>query len=273
MARWRGGVCRFAYALGVQPIASLHPSSVAYTNGAAVVMLNGEVLGAHLHAAAFVEQFRAERRRGIVSEFASILLMGDCVQISVDGGRLCRPLIICRAGRPLLRQQHVTVRPHPCPRHMFLPDLINHPWFACVPVSLAFRVTVRARRGVCRCLRHTAARDCGSMHLCQVPEHARQETQRGGAGHPSREAGIHAAGGEGGGRVSGYQRGEQRPHSHERGRLRPCHHSHGDRAFYHSWGSCRPYSLPSPQPVPSQHVPVCYGKAGLPPSRPCACLL
>lgn len=109
-------MCRFAYALGVQPMASLHPSSVAYTNGAAVVMLNGEVLGAHLHAAAFVAQFRAARRRGIVSEFSSIVLMGDCVQISVDGGRLCRPLILCRDGRPLLRQQHVTVRT--CPAHI-----------------------------------------------------------------------------------------------------------------------------------------------------------
>lgn len=107
-------MCRLAYALGVQPIASLHPMSVAYTTGAAVVMLNGEVLGAHLRAAAFVEQFRTARRQGMVSEFASILLMGDCVQISVDGGRLCRPVIICRAGRPLLRQQHITVRIYYC---------------------------------------------------------------------------------------------------------------------------------------------------------------
>lgn len=96
--------------LGVQPISSLHPSSVAYAGGAAVVLLNGEILGAHLQAAHFVKQFRAARRRGLLSEFSSILLMGDCVQISVDGGRLCRPLVICRDGRPLLQQQHVLVR-------------------------------------------------------------------------------------------------------------------------------------------------------------------
>lgn len=103
--------CRFAYMLGVQPMAAVHPGSFSRTVGTALVLLNGNVLGVHSRPHAFVDGFRLARRRGLLSEFASIVFMQDSIQISVDGGRLCRPLVICSNGRPRLTQDHVDVRP------------------------------------------------------------------------------------------------------------------------------------------------------------------
>eukprot|EP00892_Ulva_mutabilis_P000434 jgi/Ulvmu1/10391/UM061_0075.1 len=98
---------QFAYMLGVQPMSGVHPGSSAHTPGAALVLLNGAVLGVHTQPHAFVDGFRLARRHGLLSEFASIVFMTDTIQISVDGGRLCRPLVICRNGRPCLTQDHV----------------------------------------------------------------------------------------------------------------------------------------------------------------------
>jgi DNA-directed RNA polymerase beta subunit len=136
--------CRLSYMLGVQPIASLHPSSIASCPGAAVVLLNGEVLGAHLQPRVFVQRFRLARRSGLLSEFASIVLLGDCVQISVDGGRLCRPLVLCRGGRPLLSQQHVQVRTH---MHARLPGC-----HACTPLRVHMLHLLEVEHVCCSCV-------------------------------------------------------------------------------------------------------------------------
>ena len=52
---------------------------------------------------------RLLRRNGILNSFVSIYphLKTRCVQISSDGGRLCRPYIIVRRGRPLVTQHHI----------------------------------------------------------------------------------------------------------------------------------------------------------------------
>lgn len=109
--------------LGVQPMAAVHPGSFARTIGTALVLLNGTVLGVHSRPHAFVAGFRLARRRGLLSEFASIVFMQDSIQISVDGGRLCRPLVICSNGQPRLTQEHVNVRPRALPN--------GHPRLAC----------------------------------------------------------------------------------------------------------------------------------------------
>ena len=96
--------------LGVQPMSGVHPSSYALTPGTALVLLNGIVLGVHTQPHDFMRGFRLARRNGLLSEFASIVFMSDSIQISVDGGRLCRPLVICERGCPKLTQDHVNVR-------------------------------------------------------------------------------------------------------------------------------------------------------------------
>jgi DNA-directed RNA polymerase III subunit RPC2 len=100
---------RLAYILGVQPTSCLHPTAFLTSSGTAIVMLNGSALGSHSSPHCFVDTFRLARRSGIVSSFASIFFMQDTVQIAVDGGRLCRPLVVCDHGVPRLKQRHVEV--------------------------------------------------------------------------------------------------------------------------------------------------------------------
>lgn len=40
------------------------------------------------------------------------------------------------------------------------------------------------------------------------------------------------------------------------------HNTLGDRALHAARGVCWPHSLPPPQPVTQEHIPVCYGQAG-----------
>lgn len=44
------------------------------------------------------------RRAGKLGAFVHLHLSGDCCHISSDGGRVCRPLIICDAGVPRVKQ-------------------------------------------------------------------------------------------------------------------------------------------------------------------------
>lgn len=82
-----------------------------FTPGSAVVHLNGAILGVHHRPLWFVSHFRAARRAGLMTDFVSVTVLVDSVLIACDGGRLCRPLIVCHEGRPLLLQHHIDVRP------------------------------------------------------------------------------------------------------------------------------------------------------------------
>ena len=72
-----------------------------------MVILNGMVLGIHRRPLAFVNAFRKMRRAGRIGEFVSIHLQQDSVYIASDGGRVCRPLIICEGGVPKVTNEHL----------------------------------------------------------------------------------------------------------------------------------------------------------------------
>ena len=53
-----------------------------------------------------VRGFRAARRAGGIGGFVSIYRQYDAVNIASDGGRVCRPLIICEHGMPKVTAEH-----------------------------------------------------------------------------------------------------------------------------------------------------------------------
>merc|ERR1719383_202485 len=73
------------------------------------VFLNGNILGVTRNYRKLVRTFRLLRRNGLLNSFVSIYphLKTRCVQISSDGGRLCRPYIIVRKRQPLVTQKHI----------------------------------------------------------------------------------------------------------------------------------------------------------------------
>lgn len=71
-----------------------------------MVFLNGSILGIHRRPKRLVKEFRQLRRAGRVGEFVSIFLQQDSVYIASDGGRVCRPLIICDRGVPRVTSEH-----------------------------------------------------------------------------------------------------------------------------------------------------------------------
>ena len=76
-----------------------------------LVMVNGIIIGVHWRPWKLAKALRLFRRRGIISPFVSVFVNTDrrTVQISSDGGRVCRPLIIIdeKTQQPRLTQKHV----------------------------------------------------------------------------------------------------------------------------------------------------------------------
>ena len=73
------------------------------------MFLNGNILGVHRRPKHFVRSFREMRRRGRVKEFVSVYMQHHTVHIASDGGRVCRPLIICDHGVPRVKEGHLQV--------------------------------------------------------------------------------------------------------------------------------------------------------------------
>lgn len=74
-----------------------------------VIYLNGNLLGLTQNPLDFVDKFRDLRRAGYMSEFVSIYInkAQKAVHISSDGGRICRPMIICENGLPRVTSDHM----------------------------------------------------------------------------------------------------------------------------------------------------------------------
>lgn len=76
-----------------------------------MVIMNGIILGVHRQPHRLVSVLRQLRRHGRVGEFVSIYTHAQerCVHVASDGGRVCRPLIVCdpATGRPHLRRVHL----------------------------------------------------------------------------------------------------------------------------------------------------------------------
>jgi DNA-directed RNA polymerase III subunit RPC2 len=70
------------------------------------VSLNGSILGVHRDPERLVRGYRAARRAGGIGGFVSIYRQADAVSIASDGGRVCRPLIICENGAPKVTAEH-----------------------------------------------------------------------------------------------------------------------------------------------------------------------
>jgi len=73
------------------------------------IYLNGKYLGNHDDPKKFLEDFKAKRREGKISEEASIVHYEnmDEIQISADPGRIRRPLIIAEKGRSLVDDETI----------------------------------------------------------------------------------------------------------------------------------------------------------------------
>mmetsp|Transcript_10383 Transcript_10383/g.31241 ORF Transcript_10383/g.31241 Transcript_10383/m.31241 type:complete len:1166 (-) Transcript_10383:34-3531(-) len=101
-----GPIAKMAFMLGVEPVTSLAASEM-HAPGSALVFLNGSLMGVHLRPRCLVRALRDMRRKGYLSEFVNMHLQTDALYISCDGGRVCRPLIICDHGVPRVTQEHI----------------------------------------------------------------------------------------------------------------------------------------------------------------------
>jgi len=73
------------------------------------VYLNGKFIGFVDNPKEFVEQLRKERRKGNVSKEVNVFYneKEDCVYVEGNRGRVRRPLIVVKDGKPLLTEKHI----------------------------------------------------------------------------------------------------------------------------------------------------------------------
>jgi len=116
-------VIRLAFNAGVEDLNLLSGEEISDVR-VFTVFLNGNILGVTRNYRKLVRTFRLLRRNGILNSFVSIYphLNTRCVQISSDGGRLCRPYIIVRRGNPLVTQHHITEL---CASRMVFKDFVK----------------------------------------------------------------------------------------------------------------------------------------------------
>ena len=100
-------VRQLAYSLGVEDLNVLVGIDFYATDSTYLVFLNGVLLGVHRSPERFVGNFRKLRRAGRVGPFVSIYrtISQRTINISSDGGRICRPLIIVEKGEPKVKEQ------------------------------------------------------------------------------------------------------------------------------------------------------------------------
>ncbi|XP_043266534.1 DNA-directed RNA polymerase III subunit RPC2 [Venturia canescens] len=101
-------IVRLAFNLGVENVNILGGEEIN-NKDVYMVFLNGNILGIVKNYNRLVNVFRMLRRKGLVNGFVSIYLQHQhrCVQISSDGGRLCRPYIIVKNSEPLIRESDI----------------------------------------------------------------------------------------------------------------------------------------------------------------------
>lgn len=94
--------------LGVEDVELLSGEEL-HSPSVHLVFLNGLIIGVHSDAANFVHMLRSLRRRGLVGEFVSVYQhsLHKAVYVASDGGRVCRPLLVCAGGKPTLTQYHL----------------------------------------------------------------------------------------------------------------------------------------------------------------------
>jgi len=100
-----GPIIALARILGVMPV-TMASGEELHGSNACLVFLNGGILGVHSRPNKLMSSLRRLRRCGKIGEFISVSTQHDTVQIASDGGRVCRPLIICDKGVPRVRKEH-----------------------------------------------------------------------------------------------------------------------------------------------------------------------
>lgn len=101
-------IIRLAFNLGVEDIRYLSGEELTNPN-VYLVLLNGNILGVIQDYKVLIRNFRLLRRCRRLSEFVSIYPNHHlhCVNISCDGGRVCRPCIIVEKGQPKVTSHHI----------------------------------------------------------------------------------------------------------------------------------------------------------------------
>lgn len=96
--------------LGIETIGSLSNCAIHEKNSY-MVILNGRIIGSTICADKLVRNLRLMRRNGEINEFVSFYIhsLEHTVNVSTDGGRVCRPLLIVdpKKRKTRLRQKHL----------------------------------------------------------------------------------------------------------------------------------------------------------------------
>ena len=105
---------QLAHCLGMEDVVLLPHLAAAAGGGDGdnrpwTVWLNGECVGVHRDRPRFVRDLRRLRRNHTISAFTSICSNPKhrSIVMATDQGRVCRPLIVCEQGQPLLTQRHL----------------------------------------------------------------------------------------------------------------------------------------------------------------------
>jgi len=101
-----GPIAQLAYTLGVEA-STLISGAELHDRHSAMVFLNGTLLGIHRRPLKFAAQLRNLRRSGCIGEFVSVYVIQNTLHVASDGGRVCRPLIICDGGVPRVTDAHI----------------------------------------------------------------------------------------------------------------------------------------------------------------------
>eukprot|EP00039_Didymoeca_costata_P008121 m.108328 g.108328 ORF g.108328 m.108328 type:complete len:1159 (+) comp13958_c0_seq4:354-3830(+) len=103
-----GYLKRLAFNLGVEDVCIVSGEELSRSD-TFIVLLNGILLGVTKRPREIIQDFRRLRRAGYVSEFASISIHHklQTVNISCDGGRVCRPYIIVDNSHPRINEEHI----------------------------------------------------------------------------------------------------------------------------------------------------------------------
>ncbi|KAI9563545.1 hypothetical protein GHT06_011008 [Daphnia sinensis] len=101
-------IIRIAQNMGVEDINLFSGEEISDPN-IYTVFLNGNILGLVKDYQRLIRYFKLARRHGYINAFVSIYphFLTRAVYISCDGGRLCRPYIIVRNGKPALIERHM----------------------------------------------------------------------------------------------------------------------------------------------------------------------
>lgn len=101
-------IVNICYMLGVEDVCLLTGTEL-YRRDTYIVSLNGNLIGVTRHPLKFVTQFRKLRRNGFINEFVSVYINHhhNSVNISSDGGRICRPMIIVENSFSKVTSEHI----------------------------------------------------------------------------------------------------------------------------------------------------------------------